>query len=55
MGRAPGKGVELLAKGLPVPDMNAISVSDSPFNSGALGRYLAEHNSDRFVLRTFLH
>jgi hypothetical protein len=50
------KRAELLAKGLPVPDMNTISVSDSPFNSGALGRYLAEHNnSDRFVIRTFLH
>jgi hypothetical protein len=29
------KQAELLAKGLPVPDMNTISVSDSPFNSGA--------------------
>jgi hypothetical protein len=50
------KRAELLAKGMPVLDMNAISVSDSPFNSGALGRYFAEHNnSDRCVIRTILH
>jgi hypothetical protein len=39
--------LELRAKGLPVPDINTIDMSDSPLLSGALHRM--EMESDRIV------
>jgi hypothetical protein len=48
---------EFLSKGVNVPDISDIDVSDSPFHSGALGRFLEteEIDSDRIVILTFLH
>ncbi len=48
---------EYLAKGVTVPNISDINVSNSPFHSGALGRFLEteEIDSDRKVILTFLH
>jgi hypothetical protein len=48
---------EYLAKGVTVPNISDIDVSNSPFHSGALGRFLEteEIDSDRIVIVTFLH
>jgi hypothetical protein len=48
---------EYLAKGVTVPNISDIDVSNSPFHSGALGRFLEteEIDSDRKVILTFLH
>jgi hypothetical protein len=55
----PEGGVEgrIPVQGVNVPDISDIDVSDSPFHSGALGRFLEteEIDSDRFVILTFLH
>ncbi len=46
---------ELLVKGVNVPE--DIDLSDSPFHTGALGKFIqnGEIDSDRVVLITFLH
>jgi hypothetical protein len=48
---------EFQAKEVTVPDITDIDVSDSPFHSGALRRFLEteESDSDRNVFMTFLH
>jgi hypothetical protein len=48
---------EYLGKGVTVPNISDIDVSNSPFHSGALGRFLEteEIDSDRKVILTFLH
>ncbi len=48
---------KLLAKGVNVPETSNMDLSDSPFHTGDLGRFIQndETDTDRIVDSTFLH